>query len=202
MNDTPSTIDRRALLARAAGLAAAAGIRLSPFAVIEAVRARVASADPSPGTGGRTFSAAEWATLEVVQEVLWPAGDGVPGAKQVRATAYLDAALADLDVQPHDLEVVRAGMSSLAALVRGRGATAFTALDGAARESVLVDWRDGKLKTEGGDGADWLRTVLQYTLEAVLCDPVHGGNVDEAGWKWLGYEPADPRPKAPPGGPR
>ncbi len=44
------------------------------------------------------------------------------------------------------------------------------------------------------EGAGWIRVVLGYTLEAVLGDPVHGGNVGEAGWTWAGYEPGDPRP--------
>ena len=35
---------------------------------------------------------------------------------------------------------------------------------------------------------------MYYLLEALLADPVYGGNTDEVGWKWLGYTAGFPRP--------
>ena len=37
-------------------------------------------------------------------------------------------------------------------------------------------------------------------VEAVLGDPVHGGNPDGVGWAWAGIEPGDPRPASAGGG--
>ena len=46
-------------------------------------------------------------------------------------------------------------------------------------------------------GLRWLRAMLVLTLEGFLCDPVHGGNRDEAAWRWLGHVPGQPRPTTP-----
>jgi gluconate 2-dehydrogenase gamma chain len=128
--------------------------------------------------------------MEAVQETLWPAGDGVPGARDVNATGVLDATLADPDFPPQRLVRVRAGLVEVEALARARGAADFASLDAAAREAVLVAWR------ERPAGPAWLRTVLAATLEAVLGDPVHGGNPGEVGWRWAGFTPGEPRPRA------
>jgi len=43
-------------------------------------------------------------------------------------------------------------------------------------------------------GDNWLYKVMSYYFETVFSDPVYGGNVNGAGWKWLAYEPGFPRP--------
>ncbi|MFO0934549.1 MAG: gluconate 2-dehydrogenase subunit 3 family protein [Planctomycetota bacterium] len=198
--DRPSDVDvppaaaglgRRALLARALAVAAALG--WGPAALARAgerSRARAAA----PVGAGRVLTTEEWATLAAVQETLWPAGDGCPGARDLNATGVLDAVLADPDTPPIQLTWVRGALPTLKELAAARGAATFEALDAAGREAVLVAFRDRP------EGSGWIRLVLGYTLEAVLGDPVHGGNVGEAGWTWAGYEPGDPRPpsKEPP----
>ena len=42
----------------------------------------------------------------------------------------------------------------------------------------------------------WLSTLITYTLEALLSDPLYGGNTNGIGWKWLGHDPGNPRPSA------
>ena len=178
-------IDRREVLLRASVLAAAAGLSLS-----DCLRPIRAFADGRP----RVLTDAEWTTMAAVQETLWPAGPGVPGAKDVHATTVLDAALSDPEVPPIEREWVRGGIPALHELARARGATAFESLDPAGRDAVLVAFR------ERDEGSGWLRIVLGYTLEAVLGDPVRGGNPGEIGWKWAGFEPFDLRPSSPLGG--
>jgi len=43
-------------------------------------------------------------------------------------------------------------------------------------------------------GESWLHTVMTYLFEAMLGDPIYGGNNNEAGWKWLSFEGGLPRP--------
>jgi len=38
--------------------------------------------------------------------------------------------------------------------------------------------------------------VLGYIFEALLVDPVYGGNPNGIGWKWLEHQPGLPRPTA------
>jgi len=178
-------IDRREVLLRASALAAAAGLSLS--ACLRQTRAFAADAP-------RVLTDAEWVTMEAAQETLWPAGPGVPGAKELNATRVLDAALADPDVPPIEREWVRGWIPALHELAKARGAATFESLDAGGREAVLVAFR------ERDEGSGWIRVVLGYTLEAVLGDPVHGGNPGEIGWRWAGYEPFDLRPTSASGG--
>ncbi len=43
-------------------------------------------------------------------------------------------------------------------------------------------------------GEAWLSTLVTYTLEALLSDPLYGGNTDGIGWTWLDHVPGEPRP--------
>ena len=47
-------------------------------------------------------------------------------------------------------------------------------------------------KTEWG--AAYIDTMMRYIFEAMLGDPIYGGNNNEAGWKWLAFEGGIPRP--------
>ncbi|MGB5966675.1 MAG: gluconate 2-dehydrogenase subunit 3 family protein [Sulfurimonadaceae bacterium] len=43
-------------------------------------------------------------------------------------------------------------------------------------------------------GDSWLYKMMSYYFESVFSDPIYGGNVDGAGWKWLEFQPGFPRP--------
>lgn len=44
-------------------------------------------------------------------------------------------------------------------------------------------------------GENFISKIMSYILEAMLGDPLYGGNNKEAGWKWLAFEGGKPRPK-------
>ena len=44
-------------------------------------------------------------------------------------------------------------------------------------------------------GESFLYNIMSYMFEAILGDPIYGGNNKEAGWKWLAFEGGKPRPK-------
>jgi gluconate 2-dehydrogenase gamma chain len=46
------------------------------------------------------------------------------------------------------------------------------------------------------NGKQWISTILRYILEALLTDPIYGGNPNAIGWKWLDHQPGFPRPPA------
>jgi gluconate 2-dehydrogenase gamma chain len=64
----------------------------------------------------------------------------------------------------------------------------FLALDDEQQELVLRDI------AESDAGENWLSTLLTYLFEALLTDPVYGGNPGGIGWKWLQHVPGFPRP--------
>ena len=64
----------------------------------------------------------------------------------------------------------------------------FVELDELQRESVL------RIIEQSEAGRNWLSLLLTYLLEALLADPVYGGNPDGLGWKWLEHQPGYPTP--------
>lgn len=130
-----------------------------------------------------------WKTLEALQGHLLPGGDGIPSAGQVRATPYLYMTMRhrsfDYEIRDFILQGALWAESEATSLY-GRS---FHDLKSEEKERVCQI-----LLYEYGRGESWLSTLVSYTLEALLSDPIYGGNVDEAGWRWLGHVPGSPRP--------
>ena len=64
----------------------------------------------------------------------------------------------------------------------------YTKLPASKRQDVL----DAISKTKWGES--WIHDMMTYIFEAMLGDPIYGGNKNEAGWKWLAFEGGKPRP--------
>jgi gluconate 2-dehydrogenase gamma chain len=134
------------------------------------------------------FSADERLLLNQVQEHLLPSELNSPGARDVRATRYLEIALTGKDIDERDLPRIKKGIETLRVLLKKRGVTYFSQLTVQQREKLLRE-------IEGtGNGEVWLRLILGYTLEAYVGDPSYGGNTDGIVWAWLGHTPGYPRP--------
>lgn len=169
------------------GLAAGAGLLLS---------ARLSAAttplgDGAPATLSDAVMDSRWPTLAAVQAHLLPSESNAPGAQEINATAYLRNALDAPDADPEEKKFLFAGADWL----RGK-----TAQDFSARQfgEIAEGDREKLLRhmASGEDGRNWIALLLFYVLEALLCDPVYGGNPDAIGWKWLDYTPGYPRPPA------
>jgi len=65
----------------------------------------------------------------------------------------------------------------------------YTKLSAPKRQEVL----NAISQTEWGES--WMYNMMTYIFEAMLGDPIYGGNSGEAGWKWLAFEGGKPRPK-------
>jgi len=46
-------------------------------------------------------------------------------------------------------------------------------------------------------GGRFMRVMVVLTLEGLFSDPVYGGNQQEVGWKLIGFQPQEPRPRCP-----
>jgi gluconate 2-dehydrogenase gamma chain len=106
----------------------------------------------------------------------------------VNAIGYLDAVLADDEVDAETRALVKDGAARLDELARKRGAATFPALAREGQEALLHSFETD------ARGVEWLRKTIAFALEALLGDPVHGGNTDEVGWRWIGHRPGVPRP--------
>jgi len=138
--------------------------------------------------GTLAATANPWPVLAAAQDHLFPSELGAPGAREIRALAYLQGVLADPRGDREEQRFILKGVDRLEDLSRRRHQASFVALDSIRREQVLREVANAK------PGENWLSTLLLYLCEALLTDPVYGGNPDGIGWAWLEHQPGFPRP--------
>lgn len=130
-----------------------------------------------------------WKTIAAVQQHLFPGGDGAPSAADVGAAEYLYMTMRheSFDYEVRDFILLGAQWAEQEA--QGVFGRAFDVLGETEREQVCRI-----LHNEYAQGEAWLSTMISYSLEALLGDPIYGCNIDEAGWQWLAHTPGLPRP--------
>jgi len=176
-------ISRREFLARLAMLGTLAASY--PASALQKMRS-AAGAAVSPEWAGKD----PWLTLAAVQEQMFPAGDGAPGAADIHAIVYLRNTLDNQAADGEDREFIFNGVGWLNDLTQEHKGKPFIELDETQRENML------RQIEQSNAGQNWLSLLLTYLLEALLADPVYGGNPDGIGWQWLEHQPGFPRPPA------
>lgn len=177
-------IRRRALLQGAAVAAAGATLGTSQSSMAKPLPFFSQATPETPDTySPKTLGSEEFATLNAAMGVLIPADDLGPGAVETGASIFLDKALA-ADEAPL-LPLFQAG---LAALNAAAGPDGLPGLSQTAREALIDDLAAGNIADapEGFFGA-----LLAYTRIGMFSDPVHGGNINFAGWdllRWPGIK--------------
>jgi gluconate 2-dehydrogenase gamma chain len=141
-----------------------------------------------PGPSGRVLSPTQWATIAAVQDHLLPSEPDAPGAREVNATAYLDRTLADPEFDPDIKRFILQGIGWLEEISQEQEGSAFPRVVPARREDLLRKIAGTRA------GERWLSRLVTYCLEAMLADPLYGGNPGGIGWKWLEHDPGQPRP--------
>jgi gluconate 2-dehydrogenase gamma chain len=140
--------------------------------------------------GATDFPEDPWLTFAAVQNHLFPISDDGPGADDINATRYLQGVLAENEMDQDDKEFILKGVSWLNDIANEQKHAAYADLDEDQREVVLRQVE----KTRAGER--WIALILLYIFEALLCDPVYGGNPGSIGWKWLQHQPGFPSPPA------
>jgi len=126
-----------------------------------------------------------WQLLQSMQNHLFPGHDNFPSSEDVRSVRYLKMVSRDRSFDQKDLQFIFEGVDEL----------------------VRRGWRDRLSRRRKEEimqqfaattfGSNWIATVLNYTFEALLGDPIYGGNMHQRGWKALRHHPGIPRPKVP-----
>ena len=129
-----------------------------------------------------------WWTLYEVQEHLFPHMEDSPGAKDLQATLYLKRELADPRVTRKEAIFIIKGVGWLNDMAEKTQSARFVDLDYEKREAVL------RQIEQSNEGQRWISLVIYYVIEALLTDPIYGGNPDGSGWKWLSHHAGFPRP--------
>lgn len=129
-----------------------------------------------------------WQTIAAVQEHLFPSEDKSPGASDINALQYLKNMLTAPDMDEDERQFIINGEKWLNQLSLQIHSKKFIDLDTETREQILRKIEQSRA------GENWLSTQLTYILEALLSDPVYGGNPNGIGWTWLQHQPGFPTP--------
>lgn len=170
------------------------GLSRREFLQLSGMAGLLAALKPAPlwskETAPAGFTPAQRKLIAAVQMQLFPDdGDG-PSARDLNALRYLEWALTDPDNQADgDPAFLTRGCGWLDDLARQRFDKRFVELSPSDQHVLL----DQTAASEAGE--NWMSLLIYYLIEALLLDPVYGGNPDGVGWRWLGHQPGFPRPK-------
>ena len=129
-----------------------------------------------------------WITLSAVQEHLFPTEKDSPGASDIQALAYLQNMMETPDFDKEQSVLIHSGVGWLNQLAQQQHSKNFVQLDINSKEKLLRSIESSKA------GERWISSLLTYLIEALLSDPVYGGNPNGIGWDWLQHQPGFPRP--------
>lgn len=153
----------------------------------------VAAVFPWPSGAARiktvsTGKMARWQVIEMVQQHMFPSESDAPGAREIKALDYLKFVVAEDSLDAGERKFILQGAVWLEDIAQKLTRTSFLKLDEARREQVLRNIEQSEA------GSNWLSLILLYLIEALLADPVYGGNPDGVGWRWLEHIPGFPTP--------
>ncbi len=141
------------------------------------------------GSGSKQTAQQEpWQTLAAVQQHLLPAASNLPGADDINALAYLQTMMQHDALDQNEQRLIKNGVGWLNDLATKKYHAVFVKLNDVRRETLLRQIE----RTDAGQR--WLSLLLTYLLEALVSDPVYGGNRQGIGWQWLQHQPGFPRP--------
>lgn len=129
-----------------------------------------------------------WQILDSVQQVLFPSEPNIPGATEINAINYLRWVMSDPKTPSTVKDFIVQGTNWLEDMAIRTKQQTFTALTLDDQEIILHQI------SQSTAGEAWLATLLTYIIEALLTDPIYGGNPNGIGWQWLQHTPGYPRP--------
>lgn len=181
-------MDRRTFIVRSGSTLAA--VSAPTWTTASAAAAVKSLPEMPPESLVHDFTDTDWLTIATVQNHLFPSEADAPGAVEINALNYLHDFLSNPVTDPEDVKFILSGTQALQNLTLKHKHRAFADLSIEQRENVLREFE------QQHEGRRWLVNILNYILEALLTDPVYGGNPEGVGWKWLEHRPGEPRPPA------
>ena len=124
-------------------------------------------------------------TIDVVQNDLFPKAKELG----INTSNYLNkVVLHHSRISQEDKQFLKNGVKWLNETAVEMYKESYTKLPAHKRQEVL----NAISQTEWGES--WMYNMMTYIFEAMLGDPIYGGNNSEAGWKWLAFSGGLPRP--------
>jgi gluconate 2-dehydrogenase gamma chain len=125
-----------------------------------------------------------WLTIEEVQNILLPKTSNMPSAREFGSVPYLKQNIDHYSFDKDDLELIL------------NGAQVFKETFPEFYKSTKKEKLEIVKQANKSDyGSSWLNILVYYGIEAMLSDPIYGGNKYQSGWMALNHKPGMPRPK-------
>ena len=139
---------------------------------------------------GNDLLTAEQATiLNDVLNIFFSNDGNGPDAEDINAFGYVMWVLHDtLNRKIEDNAYILVGLNWADETAQEIYFSPFVELSQEQKEALV-----GKF-TELDWGKNWSSMIITLILEALVLDPIYGGNKNEAGWNWLNHTPGFPRP--------
>ncbi len=116
----------------------------------------------------------------------------LPGAEQARIIVYLERTLASSFWLPRR-DWFLAGVEVLESLAQAGWQQSYANLATNDQAEMLTHVQHEGADTDDFDGPAFVHALIELCLEGFLCDPVHGGNRGQTGWRYIGFVPGCPR---------
>lgn len=129
-----------------------------------------------------------WQSIAAVHSHFFPVSENQPDAQSINATAYFKSVLEWPGVDQADKKFMLDGIGWLEGVSDKLFQNRFYLLTNEQKENVL------RTVEKSQAGENWLSLILLYLMEALLTDPVYGGNVNGNGWAWLEHQAGYPHP--------
>ena len=177
-------LNRRAFLRNSVALSLLSGLAACKLSLDE--QGDVVS---TASKAGDYFPPEQQQILDAVQMQLFPDdGDG-PSARDLNAVAYLEWAMTDPEnINDDDPSSIAEGIGWLDGLSKQTHGESFIKLTVSQQDTVL------KQVAGSNAGENWLSLLMYYLAEALMLDPVYGGNPNGIGWQWLQHQAGFPAP--------
>ncbi|MGB0938640.1 MAG: gluconate 2-dehydrogenase subunit 3 family protein [Colwellia sp.] len=130
-----------------------------------------------------------WRTLNSTLNHLLPASKTGPSAKEINALNYLYQIITVQPTPEDEKAFIFKGVGWLNGFSKSEQKKEFPDLDFDQKEQVLRKISRSKA------GENWINTLLNYLLEAMLSPDAYGGNPNGIGWQWLDHQGGFPLPK-------
>ncbi|HEY9114048.1 MAG TPA: gluconate 2-dehydrogenase subunit 3 family protein, partial [Bacteroidales bacterium] len=123
-----------------------------------------------------------------VQEILFPSDENGPGASEINAYDYVVWVMADPLKDPAEVAYFKNGIGWIDESANEIFSKKYIELNEEEKQELISTVS----KENWGEG--WLSVLLTFIFEALLSDPLYGGNSESIGWQWLDYKNGLPRP--------
>ncbi len=132
----------------------------------------------------KTITPTYWKIIESVYQHLFPKTSKFSGALDLNMIDFIKIITKDKYFDKDDFALLIKGAKKLYKVNNN-----FINLSIYEKEKVL------RKIEQTSFGQNWLSTLMYYGFEAMLSDPIYGGNKNQKGWRSLNHNSGFPRPK-------